>query len=173
MSLVVTLKLDADSQGYFEGLRQLHFPAHLNKIPAHLTLFHQLPEGDAVVESLTEAAWGQDRIDLRVTGLRSLGRGVAFTLQSPALLELHRKLSARFEDELIPQDRQRFMPHVVVQNKATAEQARDLLKKLTGDFKAFSVEGQGLDVWEYLGGPWRHIQTCAFLRERTDGESHR
>jgi hypothetical protein len=41
--LIVTLKLDADTFARFERLRREHFPAKLNHLSAHLTLFHHLP----------------------------------------------------------------------------------------------------------------------------------
>ena len=54
--LIVTLKLDAASFARLDGLRRTHFPAAINRLSAHLTLFHHLPgerlapaEGDATV----------------------------------------------------------------------------------------------------------------------------
>jgi 2'-5' RNA ligase len=164
MVQILTLRFDPETQSLFEGLRQLYFPPERNQIPAHLTLFHHLPDTVLIRTELCHAAQAQEAFPVRVTGLRSLGKGVAYTLASPLLLDLHRCLADAFQDHLIPQDRQRFMPHVVVQNKATPEEARGLLAKLQQQFEPWSVQAIGLDRWEYLGGPWRHLETHEFRK---------
>ncbi len=93
--LILTLALDAAAQTYFNALRRRHFPLALNYLAAHLTLFHHLPgtEPAAVAEQLRACCRGLHPLPLRVTGLRSLGRGVAFTLENAELPALHRQLS--------------------------------------------------------------------------------
>jgi 2'-5' RNA ligase len=162
VSWLVTLRLDEAALGTFDRLRRLYFPPERNFIDAHLTLFHQLPESEEVEASLLAAVRGRRRFPLEVTGLRSLGRGVAYTLDAPMLMELHRELAAVFEPYLIQQDRQRFQPHIVVQNKVSAEEARALLAELRRDPLTLPVEALGLQLWEYLGGPWRHVRTFRF-----------
>ena len=117
MSNVLTLRIDDKSQAHFEGLRQRHFPPDRNKIPAHLTMFHQLPDVAEVEEVLERETREARRFRVAVTGVRSLGRGVAYTLSSGVLAGLHGRLAAEFAEYLSPQDRQRFAPHIVVQNK--------------------------------------------------------
>ena len=75
MTYVLTLRLDESSQAFFEKMRQAHFPPERNQIPAHLTLFHQLPETRDVLASIETVADDQPVFSLDVTGLRSLGRG--------------------------------------------------------------------------------------------------
>lgn len=156
MSFILTLRLDEASQDFFEKLRQAHFPPERNLIAAHLTLFHHLPESSDVLVTVGQAAKALQVFPVEVTGLRSLGRGVAYTLSSPVLLELHRLLVSSLEEYLIPQDRQRFMPHVVVQNKVSGEAARGLLHDLKCGFSPWTAHAHGLDLWQYLGGPWQH-----------------
>ena len=164
---ILTLRLDPTSQAHFEALRQRHFPPERNLIPAHLTLFHTLPQTPEVAAALAAAAAEIPPFALQVTGLRSLGRGVAYTLASPPLLALHRHLSAAFDSCLTPQDRQKFQPHIVIQNKTTSEQARALLAKLQATFHPFSVEATGLDLCAYLNGPWQHRQVYLFKATAT------
>lgn len=156
MTTILTLELEPKLQAHFESLRRLHYPAHLNQIPAHITLFHQLrslEELEAELSSVAERA----AFPVKVTGLRSLGKGVAYTLASQELQELHADLAQRFAQDLTPQDRQRFHPHIVVQNKATPEQARSLLAQLQSDFKPMEGLAVGLTLWNYLGGPWERV----------------
>ena len=162
MTNILTLRLDDLSQAQFEQLRQRHFPPERNLIPAHLTLFHSLPataEADIVLQSEVRR---QPPFSVSVTGVRSLGKGVAYKLASPALQGLHARLSERFAPDLIPQDRQRFQPHIVVQNKVSPEAARALLATLQAAFVPSEVHAVGLDLWHYLGGPWSLAQTLVF-----------
>lgn len=162
MICLVTLRLDEASQRHFERLRRLHFPVARNLIPAHLTLFHRLPDVPEVRTALAEAARVEVKFPVEVAGVRSLGYGVAYTLASPLLQRLHGELAGVFAAWLSAQDRQRFAPHIVVQNKATSEAARSLLEDLRQGFQPMRVEACGLDLWEYLGGPWRWLETFLF-----------
>ena len=162
MTNVLTLRLDPESQARFDRLRQKYFPPERNLIAAHVTLFHTLPNAAWAVERLAEIAENQPPFSVAVTGVRSLGKGVAYRLASPALLHLHGDLARAFQSELTPQDTQRFQPHVVVQNKVTPAAARALLVTLEAQFAPWTVQARGLDLWHYLGGPWEHAQTFLF-----------
>lgn len=164
MTTIVTLALDDASQAAFDHLRQTHYPAHLNCISAHLTLFHALPDTEEVRLALQSAASDFHLFPMQVKGLMSLGRGVAYTVESPALMSLHSQLASTFEAHLTPQDKQRFRPHIVVQNKATGPEAKSLLAELSSDFNPWHVEALGLEWWNYLNGPWELRERFAFLK---------
>ncbi len=165
MSCVLTLALDEAAQSRFEAERQMYFPPERNQIPAHLTLFHALPESDGTVSLLSDVAAEQHAFDLQVRELRSLGRGVAYFLDAPQAVVLHRRLSGMFADHLSAQDRQGFRPHVVVQNKVTSHVARETLAALQASFAPWTAEAIGLDLWRYLGGPWQHLRRFDFARD--------
>jgi hypothetical protein len=154
MSLILTLRLDAVSQAFFNGLRLAHFPPERNFLKAHLTLFHQLPDTQATRQYLSALKFRV--FDMSLSGLYHLGAGVAYRIESVELQKLHLRMSRHFHDILIPQDRQRFQPHITIQNKVTPEASRILLKELTGVFESFTVQAIGMDLWEYHGGPWQH-----------------
>ena len=158
MTTIITLALDGEAQAWFEAQRQAHFPPALNHIPAHLSLFHNLPGTAEIRGVLAEAAAVQSLFTLALDGVRSMGRGVTYTLASPELLGLHRRLSARFQPFLIPQDKQPLRPHIVVQNKVEATEAKLLLAELQAGFRQRPVPATGLLWWEYLGGPWRKLE---------------
>ncbi len=162
MTDLLTLALDAESQSFFEQLRQRHFPPERNQIPAHLTLFHTLPREAWVGEMLREVVVVQPAFSLAVTGVRSLGKGVAYVLRSPELDRLHRQLAERTGEVLSAQDRQPFRAHIVVQNKVTPEAARTLLRELEAGFVARRVSATGVDLWHYVGGPWELAERFAF-----------
>lgn len=162
--LILTLALDAASFAHFDGLRRRHFPPALNVVPAHLTLFHQLPGSQVaeIVHELKSVCAGAPPFALRVTGLRSMGRGVAFQLASSEAAALRARLAERFAGWLNRQDQQPWKPHVTVQNKVEPEQARALLESLNAGFAPFDVHAEGLLLWWYRGGPWEAAASLPF-----------
>ena len=177
--LVVTLLLDPAAQERFDRLRAAHFPARplpgsrpelvrggeegVFRLAAHVTLFHALPgaEVDLVAADLASAA-DRPAFDVAVSGVRSLGRGVAYTLDAPELSALRASLARAWSSMLTPQDRQRHAPHVTVQNKVEPAVARALLDRLTAEFVPHRVGARGLGLWRYLGGPWAPVAEYPF-----------
>ncbi|MBJ6111385.1 2'-5' RNA ligase family protein [Hymenobacter sp. BT523] len=162
--LILTLMLDEASQTYFNDLRRQHFPPNINYLAAHLTLFHHLPGADLanIRQQLSALCRNQTPLALQVTGLRSLGRGVAFTLENEQLRALHRRLQSLFAAHLTPQDQQKLQPHVTIQNKVTPEAARQLLAALQPAFAPFAAVGTGLHLWAYRNGPWESLAEFPF-----------
>jgi hypothetical protein len=64
--------------------------------------------------------------------------------------------------EFSRQENQTWRAHVTIQNKVTADAARQLHQALEGDFKPRAGWVTGLLVWEYLGGPWKLVQRLPF-----------
>jgi 2'-5' RNA ligase superfamily len=128
-----------------------------------VTLFHALPgEQLETVTADLRAAADRPGFDIEVTGLRLLGRGVAFTLRSADLAGLRDGLASAWEPWLTRQDRQRHAPHVTVQNKVDPAVARALHDRLLAGFAPESVRARGLGLWRYLGGPWEPLAELEF-----------
>ena len=155
--IIVTLAMEDAARARFQALRDAHFPPELNRVPAHLTLFHALP-GTAAdeVEDVARRACAREPFLVEVLAPRSLGRGVAFPCASATLAALREEIASAFRDRLTRQDAQGWRPHVTVQNKVTPERARATLERLSREFEPWSFEALGLDLWDYLGGPWKH-----------------
>jgi 2'-5' RNA ligase len=162
LSGILTLRFDPLSQQHFDAMRQRYFPPERNLVPAHLTLFHVLPTTEEICSTLAMIARATRVFPVAVTGLRSLGRGVTYTLAGAEVYSLHRLLSFSFAGLLSAQDQQKFRPHVVIQNKSTEEQARVLLAELQAGFESFTVEAHGLDLWHYRDGPWEMARQFDF-----------
>ena len=160
--LILTLQFDERSFAFFDEQRRRYFPPERNFIPAHLTLFHALPgeQLSTIQRDIEIRASDQKPFSLDVTGLRPLGRGVAYALVSPELAEMRRHFALTWNDWLKPQDRQNHNPHVTVQNKVDPTQARALLEDLRESFLPFQASGVALDLWWYRGGPWEKV--CSF-----------
>ena len=161
--LIITLLLDPASQARFDDLRAAHFPPARNHLAAHVTLFHALPgECEPQVRADLAELARRAPFPVAVTGLRPLGRGVAYELASEELAGLHRELALRWRDDLTAQDRQPLRAHVTVQNKVAPEAARALLAALQADFAPYDVQAEGLALWRYLGGPWEPLGDYRF-----------
>lgn len=160
--LVLTVHFDPPSQTRLDADRQAYFPSKRNIVPAHLTLFHQLPYTESTSAELTQVAMRQPAFAITVTGLIFLGRGVAYTLTFSPLLQLRAQLAKCFAPHLIPQDRRPFRPHIVIQNKTTPEIARVTIAEITSRFVPFTIEAMGMDLWRYMDGPWTLLKTFTF-----------
>ncbi|GBU17285.1 MULTISPECIES: 2'-5' RNA ligase family protein [Methylobacterium] len=154
--LILTLEMDSGTFARFDALRQRHFPAARNHIPAHATLFHYLPGEDerGILEAGSALARAEAPPEVAVTGVRFTGRGVAYVLESPALAALRGRIAGLFAGRLTAQDAQGWRPHVTVQNKVDPAEARALHAALQAEFVPFRFTAPALLLWRYLGGPW-------------------
>jgi 2'-5' RNA ligase len=154
--LIVTVLFGRQDQAWFDVLRREHYPPERNVLPAHLTLFHHLPP--SVAEELKQRLAAETRglraPQAKVTGLMSLGGGVAYRIEAPALTAIREGLCEAFSGMLMPQDAGRWRPHVTVQNKVRPSLAKAVLGALSRDFVPREVEIAGLASWWYRGGPW-------------------
>ncbi len=160
--LILTVKLDPSSQSYFNELRKTHFPPEKNYLDAHLSLFHQLPANEPLIDQTLEEITQKEKFDMEVTDIKVIGRGVAFRVESPALITLNKQLQKAWKAYLIPQDLQGLWPHVTIQNKVSPQEARQLADQLKETFEPFSITAQGLILWEYHQGPWQYLKEFSF-----------
>ncbi|MEV6418077.1 2'-5' RNA ligase family protein [Kribbella sp. NPDC051718] len=152
--IIITLRLDEHSTAIFDELRRRHFPARINRVEAHLTLFHRLPDQQLPRVLADLRALAPPPFDLAVAKPLLLGNGVALQVHSGKLLALHHLLADRWQQWLTPQDRQPFRPHITVQNKVDPAAAQQLHTDLSQTQYWPSPLATGWSVWRYLGGPW-------------------
>ncbi len=162
--LILTLRFDAASFARFDRERRQHFPPERNLIPAHLTLFHHLPGGQyrEICDVLAAQAAERPAFAMPVTSLRFLGQGTAYAIESPALAGLRQDLARLWFGHLTRQDAQGFRPHVTIQNKVAAAEAKALHDAMSAAFVPFEVTAIGLLLWHYRGGPWEAAGEFAF-----------
>ncbi len=162
--LILTLKMDDASQALFNRLRERYFPKERNFIPAHVSLFNQLP-GDrleSIVDDIEKVCRDHSPLALRVERLLFLGKGVAYRLEASELETVRETLAEKWRPWLSNQDLQGLRPHVTVQNKVSPEKARTLYGRLEETFAPFDVRGEGVLLWRYLGGPWEPVGEYLF-----------
>ena len=161
--IVSALFGDADF-AWLDGLRRRHFPPERNVLAAHLTLFHHLPpsSADELKHRLAEETRGVRAPLARLAGLMSLGRGVAYRIDSVELAAIRARLAEAFVGLLTPQDAGGWRPHVTIQNKVQPSVAKLLMEGLSREFRPRSVEVAGLATWWYRGGPWEPLSRHMF-----------
>ena len=113
-----------------------------------------------MVDELTSrlrVATAAPRPEAWLSGVISLGRGVAYRVASPALEAIRADLADAFAPLLTPQDSAGWRPHVTIQNKVDPAAARALKIDLEHGFTARPLVIAGLASWWYRGGPWEPI----------------
>jgi hypothetical protein len=127
-------------------------------------MFHHLPPSirDELKCRLNGGTRGVRAPQVKVAGLMSLGRGVAYRIVSPELVTIRVQLAEAFAGLLTPQDAGGWRPHVTVQNKVQPATAKLLLQQLERDFRPRDVEVVGLATWWYRGGPWEPLSRHMF-----------
>ncbi|URW76787.1 2'-5' RNA ligase family protein [Sphingomonas donggukensis] len=162
--IIVTAVLGAEDHAHLDGLRRAHFPLERNHLAAHLTLFHHLPPDVApeLKQRLTALTRGEAPPRAWLGGVMSLGRGVAFRVESPELEAMRADLADAFAPLLTPQDRAGWRPHVTIQNKVAPAVAAALKAELEAGFVRRPLAIAGLASWWYRGGPWEALSVHKF-----------
>ena len=161
--IILTLQLDRATQERFQAERTRWFVPKLDRVPAHLTLFHTLPGEalDAVLRHVGEACAGRAPFAVSVAEVLPLGAGTAYRLRSEALDGLRADLARRFDPWLTGQDRQGFRAHVTVQNKVSKDTAAACRAVIEAEFAPFAARAEGVQLWSYEGGPWGTLGAVA------------
>ncbi|WP_277979334.1 2'-5' RNA ligase family protein [Sphingomonas phyllosphaerae] len=162
--IIVTALFGAADQAFLDAQRRAHFPPERNQLAAHLTMFHHLPPSGAAElrQRLVAETRGVAPPRARLAGVISLGRGVAYRIESAELEAIRARLAEAFSGLLTPQDQAGWRAHVTVQNKVEPREARALLEQLTATFVARPVAIAGLAAYWYRGGPWEPLSRHPF-----------
>ncbi|MEH6789727.1 2'-5' RNA ligase family protein [Parasphingorhabdus sp.] len=162
--IIMTAQMGKADFAWADALRRRYFPPERNQISAHVTLFHHLPPQalDEIRAAVVVLTAELPKPAATLSGLIHLGRGVAYQLHAPDLLELRMDLADRFAGLLTAQDQQKPRLHVTVQNKVVPAEAKRLLDELNSTFepRPFTIHGIGLHY--YLDGPWQDIGVWPF-----------
>ncbi|WP_079639588.1 2'-5' RNA ligase family protein [Sphingopyxis flava] len=148
--------MGAADQRLFDALRAAHYPPARSHVPAHITLFHQLPPStlDELKELIRRIAADTAPPVAHLAAVYSLGTGVAFRIDSPGLLAIRARLADHFSGLLTAQDRGTPRFHITVQNKVAPQSARALRADLARDFRPRPLAITGLAAQLYRGGAW-------------------
>jgi hypothetical protein len=163
-ALVVTAELPAPLNARAEGLRRAHYPAELNRVPAHVTLLRALPpflEAEAR-QHLAGLAAELPPPSARLTGVMDLGTGTALGIESVAMLEVRAMIAGHFHGMLTLQDEGVPRLHATVQNKVARVEARALQAALAPAIRDERFAFTALLLHRYEGGRWEAAGRWAF-----------
>jgi 2'-5' RNA ligase superfamily len=144
-------------------LRRVHYPIERNRVPAHLTLFRQLPpsvEGEVGRRLATYAATPAPKAT--IAGIMDLGEGTALRIESEGLEDIRYDLALALHGLLTSQDMTPWRPHVTIQNKVEPKEAKRLQAQLRAGFERRPLAIRALAIWRYLGGPWEPVKQFVF-----------
>ena len=162
-ALIVTAELGSKDFAWIDQLRRAHYPPDRNRLPAHLTMFHALPPS-AEEEARSRLSRFSSEAPPRasIEGIMDLGGGVALRVVSTDLDRIRRTLVEGFHGLLGAQDVGGWRPHVTIQNKVPAKEARALIARLECNFQPRSIAIHGLRLHRYSAGFWETLATYSF-----------
>lgn len=163
--ILVTATFAPGDDGWLQQLRRTHYPPERNRVPAHLTLFRQLPPSvERELSDRLAAATATAPPRATVAGIADLGEGTALRVESEDLEAIREELALAFHGLLTPQDKAAWRAHITIQNKVEPREARRLQQMLRAGFEPRPLAIRALASWRYLGGPWEPLKTHPFRR---------
>ena len=162
--IILTALLGDADFAWLDAQRRAYFPPDRNILAAHLTLFHHLPPSHlAEIKALLVRETRRIAAPAaRVSGVISLGNGVAYRIESAGLDAIRERLAHALHGLLIPQDQAGWRAHVTVQNKVAPGVAKALRAELVATFQPRPIAIAGLAAHHYRGGPWEGIARYRF-----------
>jgi hypothetical protein len=161
--IIVTALFAPGDDGWLQELRRAHYPPERNQVPAHLTLFHQLPPScEAELNRRIAAIVASPPPRAMVAGVMNLDGGTALRIESDELEGIRDALAEGLHGLLSAQDQGGWRGHVTIQNKVDRSAARRLQAQLGATFTPRPLAIPALATWRYLGGPWERVRTFPF-----------
>jgi len=161
---IVTAQLPPDILAWADGLRRAHYPAHRNKLAAHVTLFHSFAPSlreelrGVLARMAGEYAPPQALLD----GIMRLGGGTALAIESPGLLEIRERIAEHFHGALTAQDSHEPRLHITIQNKVTINEANALQNSLGPLLAPRKFAFKGLEMHLYRDAYWEKLGQWSF-----------
>jgi hypothetical protein len=161
--IIVTALFGPGDDGWLQEMRRAHYPPERNQVPAHLTLFHQIPpSAESELSSRIARYAAAPAPRAQILGVMDLGAGTALRVESEELEDIRFDLAEGLHGLLSVQDRAPWRPHITVQNKVEAKEARALQQRLRATLQPRPLEIRALAAWRYLGGPWEKMRDWPF-----------
>lgn len=169
---MLTILTDKAHHARMTDLRSKYFPKKLNKLAAHLTLFHALP--GSVLESkilpfVQEVA--SQTLPFKVNAAKAfrLKKGIAISVPSQEGgqegKEVHAKLQTRWAQDgfLSDQDAGGCRLHYTIMNKVDDESTlANAFEEVAKTWKGDSGIAEGLALYQYDRGFWRWQRNFPF-----------
>ncbi|KAK3210365.1 hypothetical protein GRF29_44g2487771 [Pseudopithomyces chartarum] len=168
---VLTLNTSPSISVPLDQMREEYFPKHLNRTPAHITLFHALPHSqmERIDADLNRVVGRTGPYHLSTGKPFRLRRGVAVLLGSgdEQSQHLREELREKWAQWLSQQDNngRGWHPHWTVMNKVEEEKkvnaAFNTLRRILFD-DVHHGKALGFDLWKYKSGDWELAKEYRF-----------
>ncbi|KAF1825681.1 uncharacterized protein K489DRAFT_314936 [Dissoconium aciculare CBS 342.82] len=171
---VLTILTDKAHHARMTSLRNKYFPPKINKLAAHLTLFHALPSSKletTIIPSIEALVRSTNQFKIHATKPFQLKKGIAISIseqdggkQGHAI---HRDLQNRWKKDgfLSEQDAGGCRIHYTIMNKVDDEVAVSrAFGEVVGEFQGDFGTAEGLALWRYDRGFWRADRRFLFAR---------
>lgn len=161
---ILTFLTDAPSHKAMTDLRTQYFPRHLNRLNAHLTLFHALPGSQlssSIMPTLTTLAYSTSPFPISATTPFKLRHGIAVGVPKGRGGDEARRVWRILRDEwrgfLSEQDRAGFKAHYTIMNKEEDDlKATKAFEEVERSWRVVRGRVEGLSLWLYEKGRWKH-----------------
>ncbi|KXS98767.1 hypothetical protein AC578_9032 [Pseudocercospora eumusae] len=168
----LTILTDKPLHKRMTELRKKYFPQNINKVAAHLTLFHALPGSKLechIIPTIQEVTRQTSRFRVEATELFRLKKGFAVSVSEKSggrqSKQVHRALQAPWKQEgfLSQQDAGGCRVHYTLMNKVDDElEIQNAYDEVAGAWEGDSGMAEGLALWKYDRGFWRWYRAFNF-----------
>lgn len=169
---VVTLYTNSELHDKVTAMRQKYFPKHLNKLQAHLTLFHALPHSKLeshVVPTLRSLVNDTPTFPITAGTPFAMKKGIGISVPrakgGQAARNIHENLLKEWQSAgfLSDQDSRHGGVHYTIMNKVDdPEEVSKTLAKVKSEWSETSGTAVGLALWRYDRGYWKEEQVFPF-----------
>ncbi|KAI4181591.1 MAG: hypothetical protein L6R41_006536 [Letrouitia leprolyta] len=156
-SYILALNTDPTHHKTVTALRNKYFPAHLNKLSAHIALFRALPGSELpkIQNAIQNLVLRYHPFQISTGKPFLLSHGVGLEANVKPAQEIFRTLKAQWSPFLSKQD-QSFRAHYTIQNKMDDKRiVQKTLEEVQGSFTGSTGMVTGLSLYLYDRGYWR------------------
>lgn len=173
---VLTLLISHQLHQDLTAIRERHFPAHINKLSAHICLFRALPGSELrpITDSIKNVCRGTVPFKIAPGDAfrMKMGVGVSIGLGAKETEEVQKRLKDDWLQLgwLSRQDKGGFNAHVTVQNKVgdsetvnrSLAEVQEELRQLKSSRSGNEDIASGLGLWKYVRGYWHFHEGFQF-----------
>lgn len=168
---VLTLLTDTKHHQTLTDTRKRYFPARLNKLDAHITLFHALPGSkleEHIRPTLRDITKNEAPFPILAAKPFRLSKGIAIGVPKSQggddARRVHAQLKGPWMDFLSQQDAGGFAAHYTIMNKVDDQkEVQRAFEVVEEQWKACKGTVQGLSLFRYDRGHWIHAEDFKFV----------
>lgn len=172
---VLTLLTDTKHHRTLTETRKKYFPPRLNKLEAHITLFHALPGSkleESIKPTLREVSNKTTQFHILAATPFRLNKGIAIGMPKSQggddARQVHGQLKGAWREFLSSQDAGGFAAHYTIMNKVDDEkEVQKAFEQVQDEWRGCHGTVLGLSLFKYDRGHWVHEEDFKF---KTDNQ---